>query len=249
MTIASAATIDGRNVDFGSLVNQDHLRRDLRTFLWTVLLADGTHALTRAGRWDDALRHLEQNKGVGQRMLDGRQVAILARYVAGHSSQALALLDDILTPEPWEEAVAAYLRALCLRDTGQLTDVTIVAMINHYRQLDLTPGPPVFRARLGLCVRDLAGDPYNAQAMQLTEVIIREAVQAADAYVASDVLRDPVCRASLNDTEQRRLSEIVESSGMHREAMPIELRDDLLESAKCSEEHLKHHLARQPRAT
>lgn len=32
----------------------------IRKFLWTILLADGTRALTEAGRWGDALRHLEQ---------------------------------------------------------------------------------------------------------------------------------------------------------------------------------------------
>lgn len=243
VTTASATTIDGRDVDFGPLVDQDHQRRELTKFLWTVLLADGTRALTRAGRWDEALRHLEQNKGIGQRMLDGRQVAILARHVAGNSDQALSLLDNSTTPEPWEQAVAAYLRALCLRATNRPSGTAIAAMINQYRQLDLTPEHPVFRTRLGLCVLDLAGD---ALAQQLAEVIARDAVQAADAYAASDVLRHPVSRASLTDTDRRKLSETVESSGLRRKTIPANLRDDLMESARCSEAYLKQRLAEQP---
>lgn len=247
VTTASIAMIDGRDIDFGPLVNQDHQRRELTRFLWTVLLADGTRALTRSGRWDEALRHLEQNKGIGQRMLDGRQVAILACYVAGNGEQALTLLDTSTTPEPWEQAVAAYLRALCLRATDQLTCTAITAMINHYRQLNLAPEHPVFRTRLGLCVLDLAGDPHSAPAQQFTEVIVREAVQAADAYVASDVLRDPVCRASLTATDRRKLSGTVESSGLRSETMPADLHDGLLESARHSEAYLKHRLTEQPR--
>jgi hypothetical protein len=246
VTTASTATIDGRDIDFGPLVNQDRQRQELTKFLWTVLLADGTRALTRSGRWDEALRHLEQNKGIGQRMLDGRQVAILARYVAGNGDQALALLDTSTIPEPWEQAIAAYLRALCLPVTDRLTGTAIAAMINHYRQLDLA-APLVFRTRFGLCVLDLVGDPHNAPAQQLAEVIVREAVQATDAYVASDVLRDPVCRASLTGTDRRKLSETVESSGLRRETMPADLRDDLLESVRCSEVYLKQRLAEQPR--
>jgi len=152
VTTATAASIEGRNIDFGPIVDQANHRRELTKFLWTVLLADGTRALTRAGRWDEALRCLEQHKGVGHRMLDGRQVAILARYAAGNSDHALALLDDSATPEPWEQAVAAYLRALCLRGTGRPAGVAVDAMINHYRQLDHTPGHAIFRSRLGLCV-------------------------------------------------------------------------------------------------
>lgn len=247
VTTATVGTIDGKDIDFGPFVGQSDQRRDLTKFLWTVLLADGTRALIRAGRWDEALRHLEQHKGVGQRMLDGRQVAIVANYVAGNGDQALALLDTSATPEPWEQAVAGYLRALCSRVPDRVTGASVAAVINHYRQVDLAPEHPVFRTRLGLCLLGLAGDPHDAFVQQLAEAIVQEAVQVADAYVASDVLRDPVCRANLTDTDRRTLSETVDSSGLRRETMPADLRDDLLESARISEVYLKQRLAEQPR--
>ncbi|MBT2369318.1 hypothetical protein J7E88_29445 [Streptomyces sp. ISL-10] len=58
-------------------------RQVVRTWLWSVLLADGTRALTTAGRWTEALAHVEAHRGIGQRMLDGRQVAVLAALATG----------------------------------------------------------------------------------------------------------------------------------------------------------------------
>ncbi|MGB3439586.1 MAG: hypothetical protein WBA97_12635 [Actinophytocola sp.] len=78
-------------------------------------------------------------------------------------------------------------------------------------------------------------------------MIVQEAVRAVDAYVASDVLRDPRCRASITDSSRRTLSETIDSSGLRRETMPDDLRNDLPESARCSETHLKRHLADQTR--
>lgn len=78
-------------------------------------------------------------------------------------------------------------------------------------------------------------------------MIVQEAVHAADAYVASDVLRDSRCRASITDANRRTLSETIDSSGLRRETMAADLRNDLLESARCSEAHLKRHLAERSR--
>lgn len=108
----AATEIGGRDVDFRQFVNKTEERQEIQKFLWTILLADGTRALATAGRWVDALRHIEQYKGIGKRMLDGRQVAILARCVTGDYDAAIDLLDDSATPDPWEEAVATCLRTL-----------------------------------------------------------------------------------------------------------------------------------------
>ena len=70
--------IDGRKIRLADLVSRDDDHREIVQWMWSVLLADGTRALTRAGRWAEALQHAHQHKGIGDRLLDGRQVAILA---------------------------------------------------------------------------------------------------------------------------------------------------------------------------
>lgn len=178
----AATMIGGRHIDFSQLVNNIEQRQETRRFLWTVLLADGTRALTRTGRWSEALKHIERHKGIGKRMLDGRQVAILARCTAGDCDGAIAMLDDSCTPDPWEEAVTACLRTLCLSVSDRPTDSSVAAMVNHYLQLDPTPGYPVFRTRLGLCVLDLAGGLGGSGVPEVAGRIAREAVTSSDAY-------------------------------------------------------------------
>jgi hypothetical protein len=87
------AVIDGQQVSFRDLTGSNDDHHDLCQWLWTVLLADGTRALASAGRWDQALTHVEQRGGIGQRLLDGRQVTILARCFAGDPASALALVE------------------------------------------------------------------------------------------------------------------------------------------------------------
>jgi len=65
------ALIDGRSLSFRHLTNTEEDQRTLCQWLWTVLLADGTRALTSAGRWQEALAYVQQHKGIGRRLLDG----------------------------------------------------------------------------------------------------------------------------------------------------------------------------------
>ncbi len=52
-------------------------------WLWTVLLSDSLRALCKAGHWTEALRQAQQHNGIGQRLLDGRQIAVLPPAPAG----------------------------------------------------------------------------------------------------------------------------------------------------------------------
>lgn len=241
----AATQIDGRDIDFQHFVNQTEERQELRKFLWTILLADGTRALTQAGRWGDALRHLEQYKGIGKRMLDGRQVAILARCTTGDYNAALDMLDDSSTPDPWEDAVATCLRTLCLRLGNQPADTATSAMVRAYLRLEPSPEHLLFRTRLGLCVTDLAADTHQASTPQVITRVIREAVTGADAYSASDVLSHELCRSDMAQADEDALAAIVESSGLRREAMPANLLDDLTTSAATSQAQLAQVFAGQ----
>ena len=84
--IANHATADVNGIHIpGELPLSTTEHRDLRQWLWAVHLSDGTRALTSNGQWQQAHQHLTDRKGIGRRMLDGRQVAVIARrpgYVA-----------------------------------------------------------------------------------------------------------------------------------------------------------------------
>ncbi|MGI5200148.1 hypothetical protein ACQEU6_00700 [Spirillospora sp. CA-108201] len=64
------AGIDGRSLSFRHLTNTKEDLHTLCRWLWTVLLADGTRALTSAGQWQEALAYVQQHKGIGRRLLD-----------------------------------------------------------------------------------------------------------------------------------------------------------------------------------
>lgn len=239
---AGNTAIDGRDIHLHNLATTAEDRHELRKFLWTVLLADGTRALTTTGRWDQALLHVHRHNGIGTRLLDGRQIAILARCASGDCDGALELLDATATPEPWEKAVAAYLRALSLHVDGRPTGPAVRAMVNHYIQLEPTPGQSVFRTRLGLCALDLATTPDRGAARQLAAKVIEQALAAADATSAWDLLTHAQPNLITTATDEQALTELVESSGLRRGTMPAHAIDDLTEAVRTSEALLAYLL-------
>jgi hypothetical protein len=152
--------IEDRTVDLRSVIVDVREHRDVVRWLWSVLLADGTRALARAGRWAQALHHAQQHKGIGQRLLDGRQVAILAAH---DRDAALGLLAATRTPTPWEKAVAACLEVLCRASAGRETTTAVATMVNRYVALEPGPAQAAFHARLGLCAIGLAHSAGQAE--------------------------------------------------------------------------------------
>ncbi|MFJ8625124.1 hypothetical protein ACIRD3_20080 [Kitasatospora sp. NPDC093550] len=113
VTTSPQATLDGITV-LAHLTETPEQRAEVVARLWRVVIADGTRALTTAGRWSEALRHIEEHCGIGRRILDGRQVAVLARATTGDLPGAHALLEDTEPGDPWENAVTAVLTAAAL---------------------------------------------------------------------------------------------------------------------------------------
>jgi hypothetical protein len=105
--------IDGIEITAAHLTSSPDAHREVRTWLWAVLLSDGARALAVAGRWGEAHWRLERYKGIGHRMLDGRQIAVIAHATAGNHDEALALLHVTQPGQPWEAAVTACLTLLC----------------------------------------------------------------------------------------------------------------------------------------
>jgi hypothetical protein len=86
------AVIDGRSVNLHNVTCAPDDHKTICTRVWAALLADGTRALTQAGRWREAAEHAATHRGVGLRLLDGRQVIILALAQNGQADQAAALV-------------------------------------------------------------------------------------------------------------------------------------------------------------
>jgi hypothetical protein len=105
--------------------------------------------------------------------------------MAGHTDDALATLAGSHTPEPWEQAVAAALRALCHAADGQ-ADGTVTAATAAYDALADDPADLVFRARLGLTLLDVA--QREADQDRVATSLIATVMHGNDGRSAADVL-------------------------------------------------------------
>ncbi|MFB7512910.1 hypothetical protein [Streptomyces sp. NPDC056144] len=117
--VGNATSVAFEGIEIPSQLTTGDADRDgVRAWLWRVILADGTRTLTIAGRWTDALAHIEKHSGIGLRMLDGGQVAVLAA-LDGDPAHAIDLVDRTASGEPWEDAVTSCLKVMCHRSTGR----------------------------------------------------------------------------------------------------------------------------------
>jgi hypothetical protein len=164
----SPATFEGITVP-ANLTRTDEDRRQVHAWLWRVLLADGTRALITTGRWPEALAHIEQHRGIGTRMLDGRQVAVVAALAEGDTECA----PERLPARHWASRGSRSSRATSCRDVGQPVDGHIAELINAYLEHEARPGLTVFDTRLGLTVLDSVGTREHPEALGIVEDIVR----------------------------------------------------------------------------
>ncbi|MER6174203.1 hypothetical protein [Streptosporangium sp. NPDC001681] len=217
---------------------EDH--REVCQWLWGVLLAEGARALTSVGRWHDALTHLQRHHGVGRRMLDGRQVAVIASTTVGDADGALALLADTMPGEPWENAVTTCLNVLCRRSAHRLVEADLSVMVERYRQFVPASGLAVFGTRLGLSVIDAAGGVEHPGARGIAAVLIQRASQ--DGYAAREVLAHEGCAALLTDEQARALAEVLDACALGSQILPARLTTDLSTALNTSEAVLSRAL-------
>jgi len=221
-------SIDGRTIAFATIVHPGDDHREIVRWLWTILLADGLRALCRAGRWSEALHQAEQHNGVGHRLFEGRQVAIIAHCAARHHTEALRLTETSATPTAWEKAVAACLKVLCLTRAGQSTHSATTAMVNAYLALDPVPEHAVFQVQLGLSVADLAHHTHDTQ--PVIRMIERVALDAADAYAA----RDARTNRTLTEAAAHALDKTIQTASLGT-TIPPPLLDHLMQALQKSE--------------
>ncbi|MEY9841745.1 hypothetical protein [Streptacidiphilus sp. EB103A] len=219
---ADSADFEGITVP-ADLCRTEDDRQEVRAWLWRVLLADGTRALTGTGRWREALAHIEQHRGVGSRMLDGRQVAVVAALTEGDTARAWDLITTTTPGDPWEQEVTGCLAVLCRRDTGQDSDAALSALVNTYLNHEAQPGLTVFDMRLGLTVLDAIDNREPASARSIVDDLARRTTWARDGYAARETLADRMFTRIATDRQRNDARALFQACG--------------LEAADLSDEH------------
>ncbi|MGW1324266.1 hypothetical protein ACWD64_17230 [Streptomyces antibioticus] len=224
------------------LTATDEDRHEVRAWLWRVLLADGTRTLTTTGRWAEALTHIEAHHGVGGRMLDGRQVAVLAALVSGDTTSASLLLAETAPGDPWEQAVTACLTALCRRDAGEPVDLADLVATCLERKAE--PGMTVFDIRLGLTVLDTIGAADSPAAHHIVENLHRRTTDAQDGYAARETLAHPLFTALATERQAQDCRALVHACALGSGILPTELQQELTAVLRTSESVIKESVLR-----
>ncbi|MFP3991017.1 hypothetical protein U9R90_26825 [Streptomyces sp. E11-3] len=218
-------------------------RHEVRAWLWRVLLADGTRTLTTQGRWTEALTHIEEHHGVGKRMLDGRQVAVLAALATNDLAATQALLEDTAPGEPWEQAVTACLTALHTLDTGHLTEHQVDSLASTYFELQPERGMTVFGIRLGLTILDVIGTTEAPAARHVVNELHRRTKKTNDGYAARESLTHPLFTALATDRQQQDCQNLVQACGLEAGRLPNDLHGQLSGALQISDHTIRDSLA------
>jgi hypothetical protein len=239
----TAADIDGHPVDLGTITRTPDDHKTVCALIWTALLADGTRALALAGRWTEAASHAAAHRGIGKRLLDGRQAAILALVQNGQANKASILVEQSTIAEPWELTVQSLLRVLCLRAAGTCTVHHVTTMLANARTLteEREPCTTVIRTRVGLIALDLAGTTDDPRSRRLRTALI--ATAAGDAYAARDTLAHHQICQYLTTAQQGSLQTLVRASGLGAGIIPPRLRNELIAAVDRAESALRNELA------
>ncbi|MFE4176946.1 hypothetical protein ACFRR7_33760 [Streptomyces sp. NPDC056909] len=226
VTTGSPVQVESITVPAG-LVASAANRHDVRAWLWSVLLADGTRALTTAGRWAEALVHVETHRGVGQRMLDGRQVAVLAALTAGDAPAAEDLLARTEPGEPWEDAVTVCLTVLTHRATGRPLHHHLHDLVATYLNRADEPGMTVFNTRLGLTVLDTIASAEAPTARLVLADLHRRATETTDGYAARELLAHRSFTALATDRETQDCRALLHACALGVGAFPADLHNEM----------------------
>ncbi|MEV4412974.1 hypothetical protein [Catellatospora sp. NPDC049609] len=217
----TSAVIDGIDVP-GDLTATDADHRQLRQWLWSVHLSDGTRALTSLGRWQGAHRHVLLHRGVGDLMLDGRQTAVIAQATGGDVPAAVTLIDTTLPGEPWQAAVTACLRVLCTSGSTPASE-HVDTMFGLYKEVVRTPATAPFHTRLGLCMIDAAGGVDHRDARAVALGLIEHAMADRDVITIRDVMAHDGCVSRLRPDQARDLVAALDASELGRGSIPSAL--------------------------
>lgn len=232
--------IDGRTVDLSALTGTDEDHRTVCQELYVTLLVDGARALAQIGRWAEAADAMAQHRGIGNRLLDGRQIKIMALMEQGLDQQARDLIDTTQPAEPWERPVADLLRAHCRPGAAQPARAYLDQAQRAVASLlaDPVPSFAVFQTRAGLAALDL--DVSGPRTSSLASALAEAA--CLDAYAAREVLSHPAARAILGTERASALGSVVANAGLGAGALPADHHRALSESVALGEAELRRLL-------
>ncbi|MFB7618014.1 hypothetical protein [Kitasatospora sp. NPDC056181] len=220
----TSAVLDGITVP-AHLTETDQQRAEVRAWLWRVVIADGTRALTAAGHWNDALRHIKEHRGIGLRILDGRQVAVLACATTDDLPGALALLEGTEPGDAWEDAVTAVLTALCRPGDQDAAD----RAMDHCLALNAEEGLAAFTTRLTLTALDAAA-PDTPSAQNLLRRLTSRTSESGDGYALRDLLTHEGSRTRLEPDRISPLERALAACALDSGTLPEALRGQLDEA-------------------
>jgi len=234
---------DGCLVDFDTLTATTEDHKAVCISIWTALLADGTRALALAGRWKEAAEQAAAHRGIGTRLLDGRQVSIIASLAEGNPVHAFELVEQSKITEPWEHTVQGILRILCGAAAGDVTAADTRTMLASALALAQTADvtTTAARTRIGVVALDTAGDGNTAHAEDLHAAITELAMQ--DAYAAHDVLTRQAVAHRLTVRQSDALHDLVRASGLGTETVPRRIYEQLMAAVARSAATLGKELA------
>ncbi|MFH8737611.1 hypothetical protein [Streptomyces sp. NPDC017964] len=227
-----AAEVDGLTIP--SDLTTDTGRTDARAWLWAVVLADGARTHTTAGRWTDALAHMEAHRGIGTRMLDGRQVAVLAALAAGTASDAETLLADTDRGEEWEQEVTTCLTLLCRRALGKNADSLLGELVESYDQRRVTGGLIVFNIRLGLTLLGLA-DADSRTARRLVAALHDRTIATFDGYAARECLTNPAFTRQSSAEQALDCHQVLRASALEARVLEGSFLTALTAALQCAD--------------
>jgi hypothetical protein len=238
------SVIDGLTIPAARIIDTPGAYASVRSWLWKVLLGTGAHALASAGRWDEASHRISEYNGVGKRMLDGRQITVIAHATAGRHHEARTMLDATQPGDAWEDAVTACLALLVATDDS--ADLVNAALTTYRGLYPAENRLVVFRTRLGLSLLDALSDSHPA-VEQIAVGLIHHA--ASDGYAARDILNHPICFSTATHQQTRQLNMVVDQCGLDRGSIPEAQLADLanaLETAESIIARSRERTIRQP---
>ncbi|MET9184979.1 hypothetical protein ABZX63_06935 [Streptomyces tendae] len=236
--------IDGRTVDLSALTGTDEDHRTVCQELYVTLLVDGARALAQVGRWTEAADAMAQHRGIGNRLLDGRQIKIMALMEQGLDQQARDLIDTTQPTEPWEEAVALLLHAHCRPADAPVPAADLDRTLEAADQLLAHPDPStaVFQTRTGLSVLEL--DRTGHHAARILDALVR--VARLDAYAARDALHHAVAASALDDQATVALTAVIAAAGLAASALSAHDHEALTGAVGHAEKELERLLQADP---
>ncbi|MEU9505389.1 hypothetical protein AB0D32_03780 [Micromonospora sp. NPDC048170] len=220
---SSPTVIDDLEILPWQLPAEPSEREQITNWLCHVLLADGTRALTLAGRWTEAVTHVQRYGGIEANLLDGRQVGVVANLLQGNGPAATAILNQSTIEHPWEEPVRGLLHSWIAAALGDRHQADQPSLINQVSGLVLPPGLGVFRTRLSLTVLDLAADVSPAVGACLVNCLVTAVVREQDANPARELLNHPAVGAEHHEA----LKKIIAASGLGVGLLPQSARRTL----------------------